>query len=83
MASGTECRQCGSAMTAGFAAVSVDGAITPLLWVAGELTRGFLRGPSVDGRERAAIRALRCPECGHVAFVAPPAASDAGAEAQT
>ncbi len=83
MTSGAQCRQCGSAMTAGFAAISIDGAVTPLLWVAGELTRGFLRGPSVDGRERAAIRALRCTDCGHVAFVVPPPSAEANAEGQT
>jgi hypothetical protein len=66
------CPRCGDALEPGFAAVSLDGTITELFWVAGRIERERLtRGARIDDRTPIPLVAERCPACDTVAFSAP------------
>ena len=61
------CPECGGMMSAGFTAVSLDGTVTPLLWLEGSLEREKLtRGADVEGRLRVTITSYRCESCGYL-----------------
>ncbi len=63
------CTRCGERVEIGFAAVALDGTVTPLFWVGGELvTERLTRGAEVTGRPRLPVTALRCSACGLVTF---------------
>ena len=61
------CPECGGVMSAGFAAVALDGTMTPLLWVEGTLERKSLtRGAEAEGRLRIQVTTYRCESCGYL-----------------
>lgn len=66
------CTDCGGPMQAGFAAVSLDGTTSPLFWVGGEIERERLtRGARTEDRKKLPVQALRCEQCGSLAWKAP------------
>ena len=73
------CPHCGGAVAAGYAAVALEGGVTPLFWVAGALEREADGGARVQVRERAPMLALRCTRCAQVTFAAPPPHASGGA----
>jgi hypothetical protein len=66
------CAKCGGSIREGFAAVSLDGTVTPLFWVPGLPQQApVTKGAATKGRDRRQIVMRRCDMCGNVTIAAP------------
>ena len=65
------CPDCALAMHPGFILESIPGGAAETKWVRGPAEKSFWRGVNVEDKERLAIVAHRCPQCGLLRLYAP------------
>ena len=69
---GKKCTQCGcQRLEDGFIEDKSQGSHGYVRWIAGLLELGPMGGAKRIGRQRLAILAFRCPECGHLELFTP------------